>query len=145
MRFKRQDCIHCSLPFTDKNLAGNACTAAMQCSTVKESVELGVVQTDALGLIEFSAKEKSVRDTSLMNSKEKYTSRNLLIRLVAYDIMNRSLLLLSQKIKRELQEHAKAKSIKIGTIDVQKNTRMNPDSSYGVFNTAKVCARARAV
>ena len=55
--------------------------------------------------------------------------------------MNPSLLLPSQEIKRELQEHAEAKS----TIDVQKDTQINPDWSYGVFNTAKVCARVRAV
>jgi hypothetical protein len=48
-------------------------------------------------------------------------------------------------MKRITHEHAAAKNIKIGSSEVQQESRMNPDSSRGLYVTAELRAKARAV
>ena len=50
-----------------------------------------------------------------------------------------------QDIKKVHQEHVEAKAVKIGTTVVPNTSRLNPDSSFGIHNTAEVRASARAV
>jgi len=74
----------------------------------------------------------------------KNMSRNVLIRSIAYDFMNKTLLLPSQQIKRVHQEHMKAKSIKVGTMAFE-DSRTNLDISRGLYCNAEYRAQARAI
>jgi len=75
---------------------------------------------------------------------KKCSNRNLLIRAAAYDIVRASLVVPVQEMKRITQEHAVAKNIKLGSSEVQQESRSNPDSSRGLYVTAELRAKARA-
>eukprot|EP00545_Synedropsis_sp_CCMP1620_P002775 CAMPEP_0119009844 /NCGR_PEP_ID=MMETSP1176-20130426/4633_1 /TAXON_ID=265551 /ORGANISM="Synedropsis recta cf, Strain CCMP1620" /LENGTH=491 /DNA_ID=CAMNT_0006962423 /DNA_START=277 /DNA_END=1750 /DNA_ORIENTATION=+ len=84
-----------------------------------------------------------VEPTVIMQAK-KCSNRNLLIRAAAYDIVRASLVVPVQEMKRITQEHAVAKNIKLGSSEVQQESRSNPDSSRGLYVTAELRAKARA-
>ena len=132
-------------PSSCNNIAVGTCTAAMQCASGKKAVELGVFQKDALKVSNFNVTKPNPDEIVVLRPSNNNTSRNLLIRSVAYDILNQMLLLPSQEIKRINQEHIDAKSVKVGPSTVLEQSRMNPDTSYGAHVTAEVRARARAV
>ena len=72
------------------------------------------------------------------------TSRNLVIRSAAYDVINQSTIIHVQKIKDMMLEINSAKKLKIPN-EVSKATRMNPDSSCVIYITAEICQSARIV
>ena len=80
-----------------------------------------------------------------MLSANKNSSRNLLIRSVAFDSINKSLVLPAQEFKDIQQEIANARKLKIGPSTVSKHTRQNPDSSTGLCLTSELRAKARIV
>lgn len=67
-----------------------------------------------------------------------------MIRSVSNNILNKTLLFPSHKIKQISQEHLLAKTVKIGISAVSKESRMNPDTSYGAHVTIEIQAKARA-
>ena len=116
-----------------------------QCNVqkVKKSIELELITRKAVNGIEYT-QEQSTNPLTIIRAKSS-DSRNLLIRTVAYDFMNTSLLLPSQEIKRVQQEHANARQVKVGTMALPKHRRTNPDTSRGLFVSGGVRAKARMV
>ena len=92
-------------------------------------MELEAFQKDVVKPVKYS-KKTITHPITILSAKES-SSRNMFIRTVAYDFLNRSLLLPSQEIKRVQQEHAVAKTIKVGSLALPKESRMNPDTSRG--------------
>ena len=123
-------------------ILGATCTAAMQCGEGKKAIELDVIAHNAAKPVKFATEQTTNHMTILKASAD--TSRNVLIRSVAYDFMQKTLLLPSQEIKRVQQEHAKAKSIKVGKMELE-DSRTNPDTSRGLYCNAELRARARAI
>ena len=120
--------------------------AWLQCNVQKEkkAAELGMVQDEAMNLIPFV--ENETNEVMTIVKAKQDTSRNLLVRSVAYNIMKQTLLLPSQEIKQIQQEHFEAKSIKIiNSLEVSEQSRMNPDMFSGLFSCEEVRAKARAV
>ena len=76
----------------------------------------------------------------------KHNSRNILVRSIAYDAINRNLLPPSQEMKRIPQEHMSAKSTNIGSGAIPLNEkRTNPNSSAGLYVNDEIRVRARVV
>ena len=127
----------------DDNMSRGAISAAMQCAAGKKATELCIIQTKALAPLPFSVNLTS--NVRSINKAINDNTRNLLIRSVCINILSKTLLLCSQEIKREHQEHIKAKEIRLGHLDVDAVTRQNPDTSYGLFCGAAIRAKAMAV
>ena len=130
-------------PVEHKQYAGGAMTAALQCSEGKKSVEIDIMTRQALGNVDFNVRT-SVDPVVIMKAQGK-SDRNLLIRSVAYDVVSRSLIVPVQEMKRIVQEHSAAKSIKIGSTVLTEESRQNPDTSSGHHVTDALRAQARAV
>ena len=80
-----------------------------------------------------------------MRAKED-TSRNMMVRSVAYKFMQTLLLVPAQEMKTIVQEHTAAKGIKVGSLAIPlEDRRSNPDTSRGLYINASVRAQARAV
>ena len=128
----------------DIAVANHACTAAMQCGEREKAVELESIAHSVLKPVAFST--RNTRDDLTILKARRDTSRNLLIRSVAYEILNKTLLLPSQEIKRIQQEQLVAKDTKVGKIAIpQEQRRQNPDTSRGLYVNAATRAQARAV
>lgn len=69
----------------------------------------------------------------------------MLVRSVALDLPQKSLINPIQETKQELQEHLHAKSIKIGTMALDPETRKNLDAPAGLHVNHGVREKARAV
>ena len=130
-------------PTADNEQASHAFTASLQCASGKKAMELEHIGRQALAPINLSI-SLTVEPTVIMHARQ-CSSRNLVIRAAAYDIVRASLVVPVQEMKRITHEHAAAKNIKIGSSEVQQETRMNPDSSRGLYVTAELRAKARAV
>ena len=72
-------------------------------------------------------------------------SRNLLIRSVAYHIINRVTVIPAQKLKDAMQGIANSKKVIIPKKTIPTATCMNPDSSTGLYITSELRAEARIV
>jgi hypothetical protein len=141
--FKKTSICPLRPPSEDPQSFVGACTAAMQCSDGKKATELELMSRKALGGIDVNQTVTS--EPTLIFRAKKNPNRNLLIRQVAYDIVNRTLILPQQEMKRIVQEHAAARGIKIGSAIVTEASRMNPDSAMGLYSTDQLRAQARSV
>lgn len=130
-------------PSADNEQASHAFTASLQCAGGKKAMELEHIGREALAPIKLNI-SLTVEPTVILHAKQ-CTSRNLVIRAAAYDIVRASLVVPVQEMKRITHEHAAAKNIRIGSSEVQQETRMNPDSSRGLYVTTELRAKARAV
>ena len=130
-------------PIVGPDTAAGACTAAMHCAEGKKATELAIISMQNLGVLPITV-TKTSDPLEIKRAKEDAT-RNLLIRSAAYDNLMRTLILPAQETKRVIQEELEAKSIKIGPIDVDNQTRQNPDTSAGLFCSNEIRAKARAV
>ena len=84
-------------------------------------------------------------ELTIMKTKQD-TSRNMMVRSIAYDFMRTSLLVPAQEMKTIVQEHTAAKGIKVGSLAIPvEDRRRNPDTSRGLWVNAAVLAQARAV
>ena len=127
----------------NSELLGGACTAVMQCAEGKKQVELDILTRNAVEGVEFQT-QKSTNLITIIHAKNN-TDRNLLVRSVAFEFLNTSLLLPSQEIKRIHQEHMSAKGVKVGTTALKKESRMNADTSMGLYANGAVRAQAKMV
>jgi hypothetical protein len=123
--------------------AGGCMTAALQCSEGKKSVEIDIMTRQALCNVELNV--QTTVDPLVIIKAKGACDRNLLIRSVAYEVVNRSLIVPVQEMKRIVQEHSAAKIIKLGSTALTEETRRNPDSSSGHHVTEALRAQARAV
>jgi hypothetical protein len=130
-------------PTEHKQYAGGSMTAALQCAEGKKSVEIDIITRQALRNVDFNVRT-SVDPVVIIKAQGK-SDRNLLIRSVAYDVVSRSLIVPVQEMKRIVQEHSQAKSIKLGSTILTEQTRQNPDTSSGHHVTDALRAQARAV
>ena len=107
----------------------------------KKAQELDCVARKAIDMQEY--KVFTTNGAKANDMVEQDQSRNLLVRSVAYDAMSKSLILPSQEIKTIVQDHATAKSIKVGSIAIpEEERRRKPDISCGLYVTNEVRARA---
>ena len=83
-------------------------------------------------------------ETVIIRAKSS-SSRNLLIRAAAYDAVYQSVVIPAQELKDIQKEIEGAKLIKLGAAADVRESRMNPDSSSGLYVTAKLRAAARRV
>ena len=68
-----------------------------------------------------------------------------MIRAAAYDVVRTSLVVPVQEMKSIQLGHQRAKEIKLGKSVVDPESRMNPDSSAGLFVNAALRVQARMV
>ena len=128
----------------DMLIASLACTAAMQCSVGKKSLQLNELANKSINPVTF--KTTTTSDTLTIMTAKGDTSRNMMVRSVAYDFMRTSLLIPAQEMKKIVQEHTTAKGIKVGSLAIPlEDRRQNPDTSRGLWVNAAVLAQARAV
>ena len=71
------------------------------------------------------------------------TSQNLLIRAAAYDAVHKSVVVPAQELKDVQQEISNLKTIQIEDLKVQRESRMNPDSTAGLAPSAEMRLQAR--
>ena len=110
--------------FDDTAVANHAFTAAMQCGEGKKAVELESVTRRVLKPVAFSSSDTQEKITILKPKED--ISRNLLIRSLAYEILNKTLLVPSQKINRIQQEHQVAKEKKVGRLLFLRSNASRP-------------------
>ena len=128
----------------DMSVATLACTAAMQCANGKKSEQLNELTNNAINPVSIQTTTTSDKLT-IMKAKQD-TSRNMMVRSIAYDFMRTSLLVPAQEMKTIVQEHTAAKGIKVGSLAIPvEDRRQNPDTSRGLWVNAAVLAQARAV
>ena len=89
---------------------------------------------------------RNTRDNVTILKTNRDTSRNLLIRSVACEILKKTFLLPSQEIKRIQQEHIVAKDAKVDNIAItQEQRHQNTDASRGLHVNATTRDQVRAV
>lgn len=64
---------------------------------------------------------------------------------MAYDVIHITVVVPVQETKRIAHKHSVAKNIKLGSSEFQQVSRLNPDSSRGLYVTSELQAKARAV
>ena len=129
-------------PPTAHEAASNAMISALQIGTGKKATELAILSESIMSPV--TVDNITTTDPVVILKARGNTSRNLIIRSAAYDIINRSTVIPAQKIKDVMQELNRAKKVKIPN-DIPKPSRMNPDSSSGLYVTAELRLSARAV
>ena len=130
-------------PPTQTEFTGYACVASLQCGSGKKVQELEVVKQDVMGTSKLTSKRTS--NEKIILQAENSTSRNLLLRAAAYDIINKTVVIPAQELKDIQLEINNAKAITLGSYADPRESRMNPDSSSGLYVTAEYRAAARRV
>ena len=88
---------------------------------------------------------KTTTDPHIIIQARNNESRNLLIRSAAYQIINKSTIIPEQKLKDAMHEIANNKKANIPKKTIPTATRINPDSSTGLYVTSELRAEARIV
>ena len=130
-------------PPTQTEFSGYACVASLQCGSGKKAQELEVVKQEVMGTSKLTSKRTT--DEKVILQAENSTSRNLVLRAAAYDIINKTVVIPAQQLKDIQLEINNAKAIKLGSYADPRESRMNPDTSSGLFVTAEYRAAARRV
>ena len=73
------------------------------------------------------------------------TSRNLLIRADTHEAVRKSVVIPAQELKDVQQEISNLKTIQIEDLKVQRESRMNPDSTAGLAPSAEMRLQARRI
>jgi hypothetical protein len=129
-------------PSEDRQYAVGACSAALQCAERKKATEVNIVAREALGTIAYKSVLTNPNSTVIFRAQQD-SSRKLLIWSEAFDVINCTLIVPVQEMKRVVQELNAAKGIKLGASSIPTESRQNPDSSYGVYCNDELRARAR--
>ena len=130
-------------PPTTDEFAGFAAVASLQCGTGKKSKELATTLSETMAPVKI--REATTSDEMVIMRASKETTRNLLIRTVAFNAINKSVVVPAQEFKDISQEIANAKKVSLGSCSVPTNTRQNPDSSTGLAVNSELRAKARIV
>ena len=117
----------------------------MQCSSGKKAVELDVITEDAFDKVQYVVDVPKPTDIVKIKGCDDSNSRAILIRSIAYDNIQKTLLKPSQEIKMIIQEQMAAKGTRVSGAGISMESRRNPDTSFGLHNTSEVRAEARAV
>ena len=125
-------------PSADTKYLGNACISSLQCGTGKKSKELESMVSDVYAPAKLLAKRTC--DEHVILQCRKNWSRNIIIRSAAYDAVYQSVVVPAQELKNMQQDIDNQKKIKITKQMNPLDTRMNQDSSSGIY----VCGEARA-
>ena len=88
--------------------------ASMQCSTGNKAAELDIISKTKINTTDIVINNKVQQTIIDIRSKEKNTSRNLLIRKVVHDVLYQTVIVPSKDMKRIVQEHSATKEIKLG-------------------------------
>ena len=94
----------------DVSAASLACTAAIQCAKGKKSQQLDEIARQAIDPV--TIETTTTNDTLTIMWTKEDTSRNMMVRSVAYKFMQTLLLVPAQEMKNIIQEHTAAKGIK---------------------------------
>ena len=130
-------------PPSTTEAAAHACVSAMQIGTGRKSTELSVIRERVMAPVQLLI--KTTTDPHVIIRARNNESRNLLIRSAAYQIINKTTVIPAQKLKDAMQEIADSKKVAIPKKTIPTATRMNPDSSTGLYITAELRAEARIV
>ena len=130
-------------PSADNKYLGNACVASLQCGTGKKSKELEIMIHDKFAPAKFSSK-RTCDEIIIMRSQRNF-SRNILIRSAAYDALYKTVVIPAQELKDIQQEIDSQRKIRITKQMNPLKTRMNPDSSSGIYVAGEARAHARLV
>ena len=85
------------------------------------------------------------KDDIVVLTVTKNSNRNLLLRSVAFDAINKSLVIPAQEFKDIQQQISNARKLKICPSTISDFTRQNPDSSTGLCLNSELRAKARIV
>ena len=110
-----------------------------------KEVELDVITENAFDKVEYVVDVPNPTDLVKIRTREDSKSRAILIRSIAYDNIQKTLLKPSQEIKMIIQEQMAAKSTRVSGASISLESRRNPDTTFGLHNTSEVRAEARAV
>ena len=88
---------------------------------------------------------KHTCDERIIMQCQKNVSRNIIIQSAAYDAVYETLVIPAQKLKDVQQEIANLRQIKITKQMNPLETRMNPDSTSGIFVSGEARAHTRIV
>ena len=140
--FKKTHLVPLRLPTTIK-FGAFACVSSIQCGSGKKASELEAVKADAFSTATLT-QERTSNEMVIIKAKND-TSRTLLIRTAAYNAVYHSVVIPAQKLKDIQQEIDHAKTIKVTNATNVRKSRMNPDTSSGLYVTSEVAAAARRV
>mmetsp|Transcript_6483 Transcript_6483/g.14165 ORF Transcript_6483/g.14165 Transcript_6483/m.14165 type:complete len:596 (+) Transcript_6483:66-1853(+) len=132
-------------PADSSKVAGNAAIAAMQIAPGKVADELSRIKEQHT--IPYSV-ERTTDPQTILRAKEVEAdgkTRALMIRTSVWDVVNTTLVVPTQEAKKAAQLQASAKQINLGTGAVDTSTRMNQDTSAGLWMNGTARARARMV
>lgn len=140
--FRKTNLVPLRLPTTIE-FSGFACVASLQCGSGKKAQELESVKREVMG--DSSLTCNRTCDEKVIIRAKSSSSRNLLICAAAYDAVYQSVVIPAQELKDIQKEIEGAKLIKLGAAADVRESRMNPDSSSGLYVTDKLRAAARRV
>ena len=103
---------------------------------------MNVAITDSLVKVQMNIVPK---DDIVVLTVTKNSNRNLLLRSVAFDAINKSLVIPAQEFKDIQQQISNARKLKICSATISEFTRQNPDSSTGLYLNSELRAKARIV
>ena len=130
-------------PSADQKYLGNACLSSLQCGTGKKSQELEIMKRKAYAPARFSSKRTT--DEHVIINNQQHHPRNVIIRSIVYDAVYKTVVVPAQQLKDVQQEIDSLKKIKITKQMNPADTRMNPNSSSGIYVAGEARAHARLV
>ena len=130
-------------PPTDKKFVEQVRVSTLQCGTGKKASEMAVKRDDMYLLNDVHTSQPTNDSKTIISSQN--NPRNLVLRHVAYSIINKTVVKPSQEIMDIQQEISQARTVKLDMSRLSESSRMNPDTSRGLFVVAETRARARLV
>ena len=130
-------------PSADEKYLGNACISSLQCGSGKKSMELEQMVSNKFAPVKFVAKRTC--DERIIMRSARNVSQNIIIRSAAHDAFYHTMVIPAQELKDIHQDIDNLRRIKITKQMNPLETRMNPDSSSGIYVVGEARAHARLV
>ena len=130
-------------PPSEREFVEKACISSLWCGTGKKATELKIMKDKRYNVKDLKQEETNDKTHVIISSSD--SNRNLIIRHVVHQIINKTLVLPAQEILDKQQEISDAKKIKVDDAREVNTTRLNPDTSRGLFVVGEVISQAKKV
>ena len=109
--------------------------ASMQMPSGEACDEVMMMNEDNLDIVDFSVTESTDKAVIIKAKRGVSASRNIIIRSIAWDIVNKTTVKPAQEIQKEIHDHARASKNRLSITANSKNKdrRTNQDTSAGLY------------
>lgn len=125
---------------------GLASIASLQVAPGKAADELERITTSQNSLTcELDIEETTDRHMIIRAKQGENADRNLVVRSAVNEIVNRVVVKPAQEVAKEFEMHKASAKTSLGPAEVSEQSRMNPDTSKGLYVTDAILAQAQQI